>query len=327
MPAVAPDTDGSRPASPGPVSSTATSDDRRATSCHGHRPGTDARHAVTGMCAEAADVLGCGRAHAAAEPVYSRHRATRPRRALRLPRPRSTAPLRAGQLRVEHGRCGDRRRALGRPGQRRRPGGVRGAARARRGRPRRRGHGARRGLRGARKPTRGRATPPPIAVVTGSGDLDPSARACSPTRRCRRSCSPGPARPPNGAPHWPRRVPTSSCSTRSPPPRSSDELGRRGLLRVLCEGGPRLFGDLVAADLVDELCLTVAPVLAAGEAGRIAVGPSGSPPARAAARRRAWRTTARCCCATPERVSPREPGRLPASYAPHAPDDPGGTAA
>ena len=56
------------------------------------------------------------------------------------------------------------------------------------------------------------------------------------------------------------------------------ELGRRGLHRVLCEGGPRLFGDLVAADLVDELCLTVAPVLAAGEAGRIAVGPPGSPP-------------------------------------------------
>ena len=57
-----------------------------------------------------------------------------------------------------------------------------------------------------------------------------------------------------------------------------DELGRRGLHRVLCEGGPRLFGDLVAADLVDELCLTVAPVLAAGDAGRIAVGPPGSPP-------------------------------------------------
>jgi 5-amino-6-(5-phosphoribosylamino)uracil reductase len=57
-----------------------------------------------------------------------------------------------------------------------------------------------------------------------------------------------------------------------------DELGRRGLHRVLCEGGPRLFGDLVGADLVDELCLTVAPVLAAGAAGRIAVGPPGPPP-------------------------------------------------
>ena len=50
------------------------------------------------------------------------------------------------------------------------------------------------------------------------------------------------------------------------------ERCRRGLHRVLCEGGPRLFGDLVAADRVDELCLTVAPVLGAGDAGRIAVG-------------------------------------------------------
>ena len=30
---------------------------------------------------------------------------------------------------------------------------------------------------------------------------------------------------------------------------------------------PRLFGDLVAADRVDELCLTVAAVLAGGDAG------------------------------------------------------------
>ena len=30
--------------------------------------------------------------------------------------------------------------------------------------------------RGARRPTRGRATPPPIAVVTGSADLDPESR-------------------------------------------------------------------------------------------------------------------------------------------------------
>ncbi|MGH3980603.1 MAG: dihydrofolate reductase family protein, partial [Pseudonocardiaceae bacterium] len=50
-------------------------------------------------------------------------------------------------------------------------------------------------------------------------------------------------------------------------------LARRGLLRVLCEGGPRLFGHLVAVDAVDELCLTLTPVLAGGdEAERIASG-------------------------------------------------------
>lgn len=51
------------------------------------------------------------------------------------------------------------------------------------------------------------------------------------------------------------------------------ELASRGLTRVLCEGGPTLHGTLVAQDLVDDLCLTIAPVLAAGSAPRIAHGP------------------------------------------------------
>lgn len=51
------------------------------------------------------------------------------------------------------------------------------------------------------------------------------------------------------------------------------ELADRGLRRVLCEGGPTLHGTLVGHDLVDELCLTIAPVLAAGAAPRIAHGP------------------------------------------------------
>lgn len=51
------------------------------------------------------------------------------------------------------------------------------------------------------------------------------------------------------------------------------ELRRRGATRILCEGGPSLFGQLIAADLVDELCLTVSPLLAGGSAGRIATGP------------------------------------------------------
>ncbi|MCG8919338.1 pyrimidine reductase family protein [Actinokineospora sp. PR83] len=49
-------------------------------------------------------------------------------------------------------------------------------------------------------------------------------------------------------------------------------LDERGLRRVCCEGGPRLFGDLIAADLVDQLCLTVAPLLAGGGVDRIAGG-------------------------------------------------------
>ena len=47
------------------------------------------------------------------------------------------------------------------------------------------------------------------------------------------------------------------------------ELARRGLPRVLCEGGPTLLGDLLAANLVDELCVTTSPLLVGGPPGRI----------------------------------------------------------
>lgn len=44
-----------------------------------------------------------------------------------------------------------------------------------------------------------------------------------------------------------------------------DELRDRGLLRVLCEGGPFLLSQLVEQDLVDEICLTVSPYLAGSQ--------------------------------------------------------------
>jgi riboflavin-specific deaminase-like protein len=52
-----------------------------------------------------------------------------------------------------------------------------------------------------------------------------------------------------------------------------DELARRGLTQVLCEGGPHLFGSLLAAGVVDELCLTMSPLLTGAGAGRIVAGP------------------------------------------------------
>ena len=54
-------------------------------------------------------------------------------------------------------------------------------------------------------------------------------------------------------------------------------LRNRGLNHVLNEGGPSLFGSLVAADSVDELCLTVSARLEAGAAPRIARGPLSAP--------------------------------------------------
>ena len=52
--------------------------------------------------------------------------------------------------------------------------------------------------------------------------------------------------------------------------RALDELADRGLTRVHCEGGPHLFGALARQRLVDELCLTVSPMLVGGSGPRIA---------------------------------------------------------
>jgi riboflavin biosynthesis pyrimidine reductase len=54
--------------------------------------------------------------------------------------------------------------------------------------------------------------------------------------------------------------------------RLSVGLRERGLARVLCEGGPSLNGALLRADLVDEVFLTIDPVLVGGPAPRIVSG-------------------------------------------------------
>jgi riboflavin biosynthesis pyrimidine reductase len=116
---------------------------------------------------------------------------------------------------------------------------------------------------------------PPIAVVTRTADLDPASRLFTET-----------AVPPIV-------VTTDTADTRALEAagaeviraghddvdlrRALDLLAARGLRRVDCEGGPGLFGRLVEADLVDQLCLTVAPLLVAGQAGRIATGPHAVP--------------------------------------------------
>lgn len=46
----------------------------------------------------------------------------------------------------------------------------------------------------------------------------------------------------------------------------------RGWTEQLCEGGPSLFADLLAAGVVDELCWTIVPTLTGGDAVRIATG-------------------------------------------------------
>jgi riboflavin biosynthesis pyrimidine reductase len=52
-----------------------------------------------------------------------------------------------------------------------------------------------------------------------------------------------------------------------------DLLTERGARRILSEGGPSVLAGLLAADLVDELCLAVAPVVTCGGESRITSGP------------------------------------------------------
>jgi riboflavin biosynthesis pyrimidine reductase len=54
--------------------------------------------------------------------------------------------------------------------------------------------------------------------------------------------------------------------------RAVGALGDRGARSILAEGGPTLNGALARAGLLDEVCVTLAPLLASGEAKRIIAG-------------------------------------------------------
>ena len=70
------------------------------------------------------------------------------------------------------------------------------------------------------------------------------------------------------------RWPTSWCAARttSSPALARRALEERGHRRILSEGGPTAFGDFAAAGVVDELCLSVSPLLAGPGPQRIIGG-------------------------------------------------------
>jgi riboflavin biosynthesis pyrimidine reductase len=131
----------------------------------------------------------------------------------------------------------------------------------------------------------GRPDTPPIAVLSGRLDLDPA----------------GPllAEAPDGARTIVITAESAPAARRAEVARHADiivggehevsaaaavsALASRGYREILAEGGPHLLGQLAAAGLIDELCVTISPVLAGGAAGRIIQGappvPGGPGPA------------------------------------------------
>lgn len=111
---------------------------------------------------------------------------------------------------------------------------------------------------------------PRLAILTASGDLDPTQPAIeagaivlAPTRVASTL----------------RRTLPSSCEVVAPGGEDQvdlrlavDALRERGYRRLLSEGGPTTFGELLRQRLVDELFLTVSPVLAGREEGADRLG-------------------------------------------------------
>lgn len=126
----------------------------------------------------------------------------------------------------------------------------------------------------ARRRARGQAEVPPIAVVTSSCSLPPDAPLLTDTSVAplvlTSAAAPSDAR---------CRLEEAGAEVVVVSPASigaTDVLAaleERGLRRVLCEGGAALAGSFLADDLVDELCLSLAPQLAGAGAGRIVGGP------------------------------------------------------
>jgi riboflavin biosynthesis pyrimidine reductase len=127
----------------------------------------------------------------------------------------------------------------------------------------------------------GRPPTPPIAVVTRRLDLDPDSPLIT--------AAPAHAR-------------TIVITTSSAPATRRDEVARhaeviiagqdtvdlatavaalaeRGHRRMLAEGGPHLLAQLAGAGLLDELCLTIGPLMAGPGAPRIVAGAPGTGPA------------------------------------------------
>ncbi len=100
------------------------------------------------------------------------------------------------------------------------------------------------------------ATPPPLAVVTNRG-LDPRLPLFTDT-----VVPPIVVTTAEAAVTVPAGVPVIVTGDDTVDlPAALADLAGRGLRRISCEGGPGLLGSLTALGLIDEYCLTLAPMM------------------------------------------------------------------
>jgi riboflavin biosynthesis pyrimidine reductase len=127
-----------------------------------------------------------------------------------------------------------------------------------------------------RRQARGQGEVPPLAIVTRSGRLERDMPVFTRTEvpPLLLTCT--------AAADETRRLLGDLCEVvdcSGSDPGKVDEavlleaLGARGMRRILTEGGPTLLGAFIERDMLDELCLTIAPYLVGGLARRIATGP------------------------------------------------------
>ncbi|WP_461007431.1 pyrimidine reductase family protein [Streptomyces capparidis] len=132
-----------------------------------------------------------------------------------------------------------------------------------------------------RRAALGQRPAPAVAVLSASLDLDLSAplftEARVPTLLFTGAAAPAERL---SAARGAAEVVVAGDGAGAEPERVVAALAERGLTRLLTEGGPRLLAQFAAADLLDELCLTVAPVAVSGEAARIVNGPEAVGPHR-----------------------------------------------
>lgn len=124
---------------------------------------------------------------------------------------------------------------------------------------------------------RGQSSIPPVAVVSRSLDLDLGssvfARASEGARTLLITCTAADPQRLAAA----REVATVVIAgeDRVDPVRALQALAGRGYAVVLCEGGPRWLGEMLAADRLDELCLSLAPLMG-GDPLPVSVTPPGA---------------------------------------------------